>query len=253
VVLTSASLTTDGDFGFVSRRLGLDAELPLPVSELMVTSSIDPFAQALLYTPTDLPEVDSPTFAAQAAERVAQLCTRTPGGAFVLCTSLRSMEAIAAELARHLPVPPLKQGMAPKATLLERFSRAGDAVLVATMSFWEGVDVPGEALALVVIDRIPFAVPSDPIVQARGKAVERAGGSAFRDDSLPRAAITLKQGFGRLLRHRADRGIVAILDRRLSQRSYGERLVESLPRVQRTRDLEDVVAFWERNREPEPW
>lgn len=252
VVLTSASLTADGDFGFLRGRLGLDDPLELPLDELVVESSIDPHHQALLYTPTDLPRVDDPHYLPAAAERIEALHRLTPGGAFVLCTSLRAMRTLASELAGRLPRPPLVQGQAPKAALLERFRREGDAVLVATMSFWEGVDVPGQALALVVIDRIPFAVPTDPVVAARCEALERGGVSAFSRYSLPRAAITLKQGFGRLLRSRRDRGVVAVLDTRLSTKSYGRRLVDSLPAVRRTRDLEDVGAFW-RELDDLPW
>jgi ATP-dependent DNA helicase DinG len=244
VVMTSASLTADSDFSFLRSRLGLEEELAMPVDELVVDSSIDHQAQALLYTPTDLPAVDDPAFSSQAAARIAELVAMTPGGAFVLCTSRRSMRALASELTRRLAKPPAVQGQAPKALLLERFRRERDAVLIATMSFWEGVDVPGEALALVVIDRIPFAVPTDPVIKARSEALERSGRSSFRHYSLPKAAITLKQGFGRLLRGRDDRGVVAILDRRLSDKAYGSRLIDSLPSLRRTRDLGDVEAFW---------
>jgi len=252
VVLTSASLTTDGGFTFLRSRLGLTEEGDVPLDELVVESSIDHHHQALLYTPSDLPHVDDGAYVERATERVAALHALTPGGAFVLCTSLRAMRAFASALSRHLPRPPLVQGTSPKATLLERFRREGDAVLVATMSFWEGVDVPGHALALVAIDRIPFAVPTDPIVAARGAALESQGRSPFSDYSLPRAAITLKQGFGRLLRNRHDRGVVAVLDRRLTSRGYGQRLVDSLPRVRRTRELDDVATFW-RELDDAPW
>lgn len=252
IVLTSASLTTEGSFAYLRGRLGL-TELPdTPIDELVVESSIDHHRQSLLYTPPDLPHVDHPTFTERAAERIETLHEQTRGGAFVLCTSVRSMRALAASLARRLTRPPLVQGEAPKAALLDRFRRQGDAVLVATMSFWEGVDVPGHALALVVIDRIPFAVPTDPIVAARSAALDARGRPSFDHYTLPRAAITLKQGFGRLLRNRHDRGVVAVLDPRLCSRRYGERLVDSLPRARRTRDLADVAAFW-RELDDEPW
>ncbi|HHH27173.1 MAG TPA: ATP-dependent DNA helicase [Polyangiaceae bacterium] len=252
IVLTSASLTTDGGFEYLRGRLGLTEVPDTPIDELVVESSIDHQHQALLYTPTDLPHVDAPSFTESATARIADLHALTPGGAFVLCTSRRSMHALASSLERALPSAPLVQGEAPKATLLERFRHEGDAVLVATMSFWEGVDVPGRALALVVIDRIPFAVPTDPVVAARCAAVDASGRSSFEHYSLPRAAIVLKQGFGRLLRSRHDRGVVAVLDSRLSSRRYGERLVDSLPRVRRTRDLADVTAFWSELHD-EPW
>jgi ATP-dependent DNA helicase DinG len=243
VVMTSASLSTGGDFSFVRSRLGLDEAIDAPVDELVVTSAIDHFSQSLLYTPRDLPEVGHDSFAEQAAPRIAELCALTPGGAFVLCTSRRVMRALARELRQHLT--PMVQGEAPKATLLERFRKERNAVLVATMSFWEGVDVPGEALRLVVIDRLPFSVPTDPMHAARCKAIEGQGQSPFDDYTLPRAAITLKQGFGRLLRTRADEGVVAILDRRVQTRSYGATLLESLPDVRVTGALDDVAHFWE--------
>ncbi|MEZ4446755.1 MAG: ATP-dependent DNA helicase [Polyangiaceae bacterium] len=252
IVLTSASLATGGDFAFIRSRLGIDEELVQPVDELVVRSSIDPAVQALLYAPADLPEVDDPTFADRAAERLAALFEVTPGGAFVLCTSNRSLRALAPRLARLARRPVLSQGDGPKSALLQRFREAGDAVLVATMSFWEGVDVPGAALRLVAIDRLPFPVPSDPIHAARAASLERRGASAFRSDSLPRAAITLKQGFGRLLRGPEDRGVVAVLDRRLVERRYGTALLESLPPMRLSRELEDVVAFWHAEDEP-PW
>jgi len=137
------------------------------------------------------------------------------------------------------------QGEAPKARLLERF-RDGDSVLVATMSFWEGVDVPGHALRLVILDKIPFAVPTDPIVRARREAIEREGGDAFTEYQVPTAAIALKQGFGRLIRTRKDAGVVAILDRRIVEKGYGKRLLADLPPARRTSSLDDVASFWDR-------
>jgi ATP-dependent DNA helicase DinG len=138
----------------------------------------------------------------------------------------------------------LMQGEAPKHTLLSRFRTSGNAVLVATMSFWEGVDVPGHALRLVIIDKIPFAVPSDPVVMARCQAIEQSGGNAFSQYSVPSAAITLKQGFGRLIRTQKDAGIVAILDKRIVTKGYGRALIASLPPAQRVAEMDDVRAFW---------
>jgi ATP-dependent DNA helicase DinG len=248
VVLTSASLTVDERFSFVRARLGLDGPLDLPIDELAVASAFDHRAQALLYTPTDLPEVDDPRFVDEAAERIATLRGLTPGGTFVLCTSIRAMRALSGAMRPALD--PIVQGEAPKAALLARFRERQHGVLVATMSFWEGVDVPGAALRLVVIDRLPFPVPGDPLVRARGEALERRGVSPFAGDSLPRAALVLKQGFGRLLRRRDDLGVVAILDRRICTRGYGSALVASLPPVRQTRDLEDVASFWARDEPP---
>jgi ATP-dependent DNA helicase DinG len=243
VVLTSASLTTGSGFSFVRSRLGLLEALDAPVDELEVGSPLDHLRQALIYTPTDLPAVDAPDYAAGAAERVLQLRGMVGGGTFVLCTSLRSMRRFAKALGEKLREPPLVQGEAPKRALLERFRRRDDAVLVATMSFWEGVDVPGRALQLVVLDRIPFAVPTDPVVEARCRAVERAGRSGFMHFSLPQAAITLKQGYGRLLRTRDDHGVVAIFDRRIRERGYGRKLLDTLPPARQTTALDDVKAF----------
>jgi len=244
VVLTSASLSTGGGFAFVRSRLGLEQEMETPVDELVVQPAIDHRAQSLLYTPRDLPAVDDAAFGPRAAERIVELVDLTPGGAFVLCTSVRNMRILASALASSNHAP-MVQGEAPKATLLQRFRDEGNGLLVATMSFWEGVDVPGDALRLVVIDRIPFAVPTDPLVVARCETLRRNGRSAFDGYTLPRAAITLKQGFGRLLRNRQDDGVVAILDRRITTRSYGESLLDSLPEVRRTTAVEDVAHFWQ--------
>jgi ATP-dependent DNA helicase DinG len=244
VVLTSATLTGGGGFKYLRSRMGLEESGTVPVDELTVLSPFDYARSTLLYTPRDLPEVADAAFTASAAERAAELIAITGGGAFVLCTSNRSMRAIAAALRGKTPLPPLVQGDAPKQMLLRRFRADRNAVLVATMSFWEGVDVPGEALRLVIIDRIPFAVPSDPVVAARSAALEAAGQNPFVAYSVPEAAITLKQGFGRLIRSRSDRGIVAILDRRIRTRGYGTTLLAGLPPARRTDRLADVEAFW---------
>src|SRR4029079_4643944 len=179
-----------------------------------------------------------------AADRIAALVGVVGGGAFVLCTSSRAMVGFRKAIAGRVPGPLMVQGQAPKGLLLERFRSAKNAVLVATMSFWEGVDVPGDALRLVVIDKIPFAVPTDPVVAARTAAIEAEGKNPFTAYSVPQAAITLKQGFGRLIRSSTDRGIVAILDRRIRTRGYGSALLRSLPPSRRTDRVEDVAAFW---------
>lgn len=247
VVLTSATMTAGRSFEFLRQRLGLDEPLDAPVDELVAPEALDHAGAALLYTPEDLPDVSDPAYVEAAAARIVALVRATPGGAFVLCTSVRAMRAFRAELERELPERlRLVQGEAPKRALLERFRSAGEAVLVATMSFWEGVDVPGAALRLVVIDRLPFEVPTDPLVVARSTALRERGRSPFADYSVPRAAIALKQGYGRLLRTRSDRGVVAILDRRLVTRGYGRTLLESLPPARRTDDLAEVERFWQR-------
>jgi ATP-dependent DNA helicase DinG len=248
VVLTSATLTTAGGsaapFRFLRSRMGLDDTVTVPVEELEVASPFDYKTSAVLYTPRDLPEVNDPSFVARAADRVAELVAVTGGGAFVLCTSVRAMHAFASALRGRTPRPALVQGDAPKLQLVRRFRADGHAVLIATMSFWEGVDVPGDALRLVVIDKLPFAVPSDPVVAARCRALEENGLNPFVAYSVPEAAITLKQGFGRLIRSRTDRGVVAILDRRIRTRGYGATMLAALPPTRRTDRLEDVAAFW---------
>ncbi len=254
-VLTSATLTTPGRsrptetsggsaFGYLRARLGLTSP-ELQVDELLVPSPFDFDRQALLYTPRDLPAPSAADFTERAAARITELVELVGGGGFVLTTSLRSLRALHAALVARLPgFPLLLQGEAPKPALLERFKAEGNAVLVATLGFWEGVDVPGRELQLVVLEKIPFVVPSDPMVRARSLALERAGGNAFMDYHLPAAALTLKQGFGRLIRTRTDYGIVALLDERVHRRGYGRRLLAALPPARRASSLDEVRAFW---------
>ncbi|HYP89632.1 MAG TPA: ATP-dependent DNA helicase, partial [Polyangiaceae bacterium] len=254
VVLTSATLSIApsksnpdaSPFAFFRSRIGLSGDA-VPVNELVLDSPFDFARNALLYTPKDLPPPGHPAFAASAGERIAELIEITRGGCFVLTTSLRSMNALYAMLSKRLPGRRMfVQGAAPKAALISAFRAAGDAVLVATMSFWEGVDVPGRALRLVVLEKIPFLVPSDPVVQARSQELERAGENPFLRLHVPAAAITLKQGFGRLIRTRDDAGIVALLDPRVHQKGYGQRLLAALPPAGRTSELSEVRSFWER-------
>ncbi len=247
IVFTSATLSTalgNGrrDFSFVRARLGV----PAYAQELRVPSPFDVATSALLYLPGDLPEPASPDFDRAAADRVRQLIELTGGGAFVLCTSHRALRAFEAALRPTVGEHLLVQGEAPKHALLQRFRDHGDAVLVATASFWEGVDVPGTALRLVVIDRIPFPVPTDPLHEARCRAVERRGGNSFAEYTLPTAAIALQQGFGRLLRRETDTGIVALLDRRLTSKPYGKALLASLPDARRVTQLDALVDAWGR-------
>lgn len=240
----AASTASGASFTFIRSRLGLDDGVTQPIGEACVPSPFDYAGSALLYVPRDLPEPAEDGFLDAAAERAADLVLLTGGGAFVLCTSVRSMRAIARRLAALLKRPLMVQGDAPKGALLSRFRAQRDAVLVATMSFWEGVDVPGDALRLVVIDKLPFAVPTDPIVAARAKAIESAGRSPFLDYFVPQAAITLKQGFGRLIRTQRDRGIVALLDRRARTKFYGRALLDSLPPARRIDALDDLRSAW---------
>ena len=239
-----------GPFRFQRQRLGLDPGL-YQVDELRVASPFRYEERALLYVPKDLPLPDEPAFGEAAAARSAALIAGCDGGAFVLTTSLRSMHALHAALERRaLGRVLLMQGQAPKGALVERFRVEGDAVLVATLSFWQGVDVPGAALRLVVLEKAPFPVPSDPIVQARSHALEQAGESPFVRLHLPLAQLTLKQGFGRLIRTQSDYGVVALLDGRVHRRGYGRRLLEGLPPARRVTELAEVEAFWAEQRGP---
>jgi ATP-dependent DNA helicase DinG len=247
VVCTSATLATTThagpSFHFAKGRLGSHAD----AEELVVASPFDFASRAAFYVADDLPEPSAPGFEHACAARARELAEITGGGAFVLCTSNRAMRAIYHSLAstpgKHGHV--LVQGEAPKHVLLDRFRAAGDAILVATMSFWEGVDVPGSALRLVVIDKIPFAVPTEPVVAARSAKIEAEGGNPFTQYAVPAAAITLKQGFGRLIRTRQDAGIVALLDRRAAKRGYGRALLDSLPPARRVKSLDDARDFWQ--------
>ena len=257
VVLTSATLTNSvhrpgapgseqkSAFEFLRQRLGADGD-GVQACELVVESPFDFESRALFYTPRDLPAPSAFAFADAAADRIAELVRITGGGAFVLTTSLRSMRLLHAKLRQRLRATPLLlQGEMPKAALVGAFRAAGDAVLVATSSFWEGVDVPGRALRLVVLEKIPFPVPSDPIVQARSLALDREGRNSFMDYHVPSAALTLKQGFGRLIRSSEDAGIVALLDERVHRRGYARRLLASLPKTQRAFELGEVELFWQ--------
>jgi len=233
-------------YRFVRQRLGLD-EPGSQVLEMIVPAPFDFERRALLYVPEDLPSPNAADFSRKVAERARQLIDITEGGAFVLTTSLKAMREIHVELSRNGSERLLLlQGDAPKHTLLERFRRDGNAVLVATLSFWEGVDVPGNSLRLVIMDKVPFPVPTDPILQARAERLENAGRSGFRDLHLPLAQRLLKQGFGRLIRHHEDAGIVAVLDGRLKQKGYGKRLLAALPPAPLVTGLPEVVEFWSR-------
>ena len=211
----------------------------------MIDSPFDYAENALFYTPRDLPEPGAPDFARIASERIAELVALADGGAFVLTTSLRSMRALHGALRGRIGARRLfLQGEAPKGALLERFRADGRAVLVATSSFWEGVDIPGHALRLVVLEKIPFFVPSDPIVRARSARLEEQGDNAFMKLFVPAAALALKQGFGRLIRTRDDYGVVALFDERVHKKSYGRRVLAALPPAKRTDNLEAVRKFW---------
>jgi ATP-dependent DNA helicase DinG len=233
-------------FAYFRARYGVLDER-IDVEELVVPSPFDFEQNALLYTPRDLPAPNAPSFAERAAERVAELIEITGGGAFVLTTSHKTLQVLARLLPKKLKGKRLLvQGSRPKAALTQSFRADGDAVLLATQSFWEGVDVPGRALRLVVLEKIPFAVPTDPVMVARSRELEAAGESPFMKLSVPAAAIALKQGFGRLIRTQRDVGIVALLDERVHRRGYGKLILSGLPPAVRTDALEDVRSFWRR-------
>ena len=238
-VLTSATLAVGGGFDYIRGRLGLDH-----ARELVVPSHFDYESQAILYVPPNLPDPRTPQFAGEAAGVIRRLLEITRGRAFVLFTSYAQMNEIYDRLLGELDFPMLKQGDAPKSALLEEFRITPHAVLFGTSSFWQGVDVQGEQLSCVIIDRLPFAVPSDPVVAARVKAIDAGGGNAFFEYQVPSAVITLKQGFGRLIRSLHDRGLLALLDNRILKKQYGRVFVESLPRYSRTTDLKKVEEFF---------
>lgn len=240
-VLTSATLAVGGGFDYIRQRLGLDH-----ARESVVPSHFDYESQAIFYVPPDLPDPRTPQFAAQASDCIRRLLEITRGRAFVLFTSYAQMNEIYERLLGVLNFPMLKQGDAPKSALLEEFRITPHAVLFGTSSFWQGVDVQGEQLSCVIIDRLPFAVPSDPVVAARVKAIDAGGGNAFYEYQVPGAVITLKQGFGRLIRSLHDRGLLALLDNRILKKQYGRVFVESLPSYTRTTDMRKVEEFFGR-------
>ena len=240
-IFTSATLAVRQDFGHFRQQLGL-TDTPAEVWD----SPFNYQAQTLLYLPTDLPEPGDRLFFEQFIRRAIKLLAFSEGRAFVLFTSHRSLSRAADLLADRLDYPLLVQGQAPRSELLGRFRRTGHAVLLGTTSFWEGVDVKGQALSLVIIEKLPFASPADPVLKARLTHLSEQGGNPFMDYQLPRAAITLKQGVGRLIRDSGDRGVCVICDKRIVQKAYGERLIGALPRMPATHALEDVALFYQR-------
>jgi ATP-dependent DNA helicase DinG len=238
-VLTSATLAVGGGFDYIRKRLGMEH-----AREVVLPSHFDYQSQAVLYVPPDLPDPRTPQFTTRAAERIRKLLEITRGRAFVLFTSYAQMNDIYQRLLGEVEFPMLRQGDAPKSALLEEFRLTPNAVLFATSSFWQGVDVQGDQLSCVIIDRLPFAVPTDPVVAARVKAIDAEGGNAFFQYQVPAAVITLKQGFGRLIRSLHDRGLLVLLDNRILKKQYGRTFVESLPNYKKTTDLRVVEDFF---------
>ncbi|MBZ5701392.1 MAG: DEAD/DEAH box helicase [Acidobacteriia bacterium] len=238
VILTSATLTVGGRFEFMRHRLGLDH-----AKERALPPEFDYAAQALFYLPRAMPDVRDAAFPAKAANEIVALLERSRGRAFCLFTSYAQMNDVYERVRSRVAFPLLLQGTAPRSALLERFRTTPHAVLFATSSFWQGVDVPGEQLSCVIVDRLPFAVPSDPIVAARVNSLKEDGRDAFSEYQVPQAVLALKQGFGRLIRAKTDRGILALLDTRIERMRYGKIFMESLPKYGMARDLADVAGF----------
>jgi ATP-dependent DNA helicase DinG len=241
VVMTSATLSSSGKFDFIKNRLGLEDE---KTDTLLAPSSFNYEKQAIVYLPKAMPEPSSPQFISTAANEIVKLLQVTDGRAFVLSTSLISMNALYELVSLRVDFPCFVQGSMAKAGLLERFKKTPNAVLFATSSFWQGVDVQGEQLSCVIIDKLPFAVPTDPIVAARTRFIDEQGGKSFFDYSVPQAVISLKQGVGRLIRSASDKGVIAILDSRLRTKGYGKDFLNSLPRMRITAELKDVAEIF---------
>ena len=241
VVMTSATLSTNGKFNFIKDRLGLDNG---KTDTLLAASSFDYQKQAIIYLPKAMPEPRAPEFNQMAANEIIKLLNITNGRAFVLSTSLSAMNQLYELVSMRVNFPCLVQGSMSKAGLLEKFRKTPNAVLFATSSFWQGVDVQGEQLSCVIIDKLPFAVPTDPIVAARTRFIDDNGGKSFFDYSVPQAVITLKQGIGRLIRSASDKGVIALLDSRLKTKGYGKDFINSLPKMRVTSELKDVSQIF---------
>jgi ATP-dependent DNA helicase DinG len=238
-ILTSATLAVEGSFEYVKGRLGIGR-----AREIRLASEFDYARQAVLYLPRRMPDPREREFAAHAGREVVEILTRTEGRAFVLFTSYANLREVHAFAAARLDYPLLVQGTAPRSALLRDFRATPHAVLLATSSFWQGVDVVGEALSCVIVDKLPFASPGDPITAARIEAIRARGGEPFGDYQVPLAILTLQQGLGRLIRHRLDRGVLAILDPRLRTKGYGRRFLQSVPPAPVVYDLAAIERFF---------
>ena len=239
IVLTSATLAVEGKFDYIRSRLGFDS-----ARELVVPPHFDFQQQVLFYVPPSLPDPRSDQFVKAASDEIVRLLRSSGGRAFVLFTSYQQMRAVHEFVSFAIEYPILLQGSAPNSALLDQFRNTPHCVLFATASFWQGVDVPGEQLSSVIIDKLPFAVPSDPVVEARIRSLRQAGQDPFVEYQIPQAVISLKQGFGRLIRNSQDRGVLALLDNRILKRPYGKVFQQSLPDYTFTTSIQDVANFF---------
>lgn len=248
LVLTSATLSTDGNFNYVRSRLGLGDDILEGIHE----SHFDFQTRTLMYVPRDLPVPSRPDFADRAADRIRKILKISKGRALVLFTSYQNLHRVHERLSGALPYPLFRQGQAPRSVLLEWFTRDVHSVLLATGSFWQGIDVPGETLSCLIVDKLPFESPGDPLVAARIEAVRKRGDNPFMDYQLPTAIIALKQGLGRLIRNNTDYGILAVLDDRIVTARYGGRFLRSLPPIPVKHDLGEIHAFFRRKGVSDP-
>ena len=239
VILTSATLRVGDSFASTERALGLTA-----VSTLTAASPFDYARQSLLYLPPLMPEPGHPSYTRACLDAAAPVIEASGGRTFFLFTSHRALQEAAVSLPQRLSFPILVQGSMPRPRLLDRFRSLGNAVLLGAASFWEGVDVQGEALSCVIIDKLPFANPSDPILRARTEQCQAAGGDPFRELQIPQAVIALRQGVGRLIRSEMDRGVLMLCDPRLRSKGYGRIFLDSLPPMRRVSSLDAIHAFW---------
>jgi ATP-dependent DNA helicase DinG len=247
--LVSATLSNSGGFTYARSRLGITE-----ADGVVVGSPFNFSEQCLLYLPAHLPfPSNDPEYVREVAREMARILTYSQGRAFLLFTSYRMLETVYTALSAELDYPLLRQGEMPNAALLEEFRRTPNACLLGTSSFWEGVDVQGEALSCVIIDKLPFSVPDTPVARARVAAIEAEGRNAFTEMSVPEAQIRLKQGFGRLIRTDSDRGVVAIFDSRLVKKTYGRSFLQVLPPARQTRSLDDVRRFFEKQAPSDAW